>query len=358
VPRTEPRMKPRTVSSMVTSTCSQSGPSAVPSVIQTQSRSTISEGWEKKNLSTHPSRVVSSQLPSQTTAKTTRRTLTVQRRRRASRARFAARSVTGLTAGPVVAAMAALGRAAALLTLIAHQDLVAEVVPDLFVDLGKARLEADLGDVARPGQVDLVAALDRSRPGGDHVDAVAEGDRLLQVVGDEDDRGGARGPEAQELVLHQGAGLHVERAEGLIHEQDPRLVDQALGEGHPLAHAPGKLVRVAVLEARQADAGDPVASPLARLLARSPQVARAGGDVLQHRLPGKDGVGLEDIADALGDAVDGLPEHLDLAFAGRLQAGDQRERRRLPTAGRSHDGAELAGCDREVEIVEGGVDAA
>src|SRR5207302_748524 len=208
----------------------------------------ISEGWEKKNLSTHPSRVVSSQLPSQTTAKRTRRTLTVQRRRRASRARFAARSVTGLTAGPVVAAMAALGRAAALLTLIAHQDLVAEVVPDLFVDLGKARLEADLGDVARPGQVDLVAAL-----------------------------------------------------------------------------------------------------------ARSPQVARAGGDVLQHRLPGKDGVGLEDIADALGDAVDGLPEHLDLAFAGRLQAGDQGERRRLPTAGRSHYGAELAGCDREVEIVEGGI---
>src|SRR5438105_7787292 len=156
MPRTEPRMKPRTVSSMVTSTCSQSGPRAVPSVIQTQSRSTISEGWEKKNLSTHPSRVVSSQLPSQTTAKRTRRMLTVQRRRRASRARLAARSVTGLT-GPVVAAMAALGRAAALLTLIAHQDLVAEVVPDLFVDLGKARLEADLGAVARPGQVDLVA---------------------------------------------------------------------------------------------------------------------------------------------------------------------------------------------------------
>src|SRR5947209_1210425 len=179
MPRTEPRMKPRTVSSMVTSTCSQSGPRAVPSVIQTQSRSRISEGWEKKNLSTQPSRVVSSQLPSQTTAKATRRALTASRLRRASRARFAASSETGFRAASTDSAIAGLGRAAALLTLIADQDLVAEVVPDLLVDLGKAGLETNLGDVARPRQVDLVAALDRPRTRRDDIDAVAEGDRLL-----------------------------------------------------------------------------------------------------------------------------------------------------------------------------------
>jgi len=51
------------------------------------------------------------------------------------------------------------------------------------------RLETDLGDVARPRQVDLVVALHRARTGGDHEDAVAERDRLFEVMGDEDDRG-------------------------------------------------------------------------------------------------------------------------------------------------------------------------
>src|SRR5256885_15337848 len=79
-------------------------------------------------------------------------------------------------------------RDAALRALIAHQDLVSEIVPDLLIDPRELRLKADLGDVARPWQIDAIDALHGPRARGDDDDAVREGDRLLQVVRDEHDR--------------------------------------------------------------------------------------------------------------------------------------------------------------------------
>src|ERR1700674_2770743 len=111
--------------------------------------------------------------------------------------------------------MPALSRPAALLTFIDHQDLIPEVVPDFLVDLAKARLEANLSDVARTWQVALVVALDRRGPGGNDEHAVAERDRLLEVVGNEHDGCRAGPPQAEELVLHQRARLDVQRAERL-----------------------------------------------------------------------------------------------------------------------------------------------
>src|ERR1700704_2205868 len=103
-----------------------------------------------------------------------------------------------------------LSRAAALLTFIAHQDLVPEVVPDLLIDLAKARLEADLGDVAGPWKGDPVVAPDRARAGGDDEDSIAERDGLFEVVRHEHDGCGARCPETEQLVLHQRSRLHVQ----------------------------------------------------------------------------------------------------------------------------------------------------
>src|ERR1700716_3558328 len=122
-----------------------------------------------------------------------------------------------------------LSRAAALLTFIAHQDLVAEVVPDFLIDLAKVRLEADLGDVARPGKIDLVVALHGSRSGGDDEYSIAERDRLFEVVGHE--HHGRRGgrPQAEQLVLHERAGLHIEGAERLVHQENTRAAGSGLG---------------------------------------------------------------------------------------------------------------------------------
>src|ERR1700674_179363 len=194
MPRIEPTTKPPTVSCMVTSTWSHRGPRSVPWVIQIQSLAATADGCDQKKTSIQPSRVESSQAPSITTPSSRRRPATERRRRCASRFRLAARSDSGRSACSAGAFMRTLSRAAALLTFIAHQDLVLEVLPDFFVDLGEMWLEANLGDVARPRQVHLVGALDRAGSGGDDEDPVAERDRLFEVMSHEHNRCGARGP--------------------------------------------------------------------------------------------------------------------------------------------------------------------
>src|SRR5207302_6227333 len=143
--------------------------------------------------------------------------------------------------------------------------------------------------------------------------------------------------------------------EWLVHQDDARVVDQRLGQGDAFAHAPRKLVRIVALEAGQADPGDPVPGLLVRRAFVLAAEARPGGDVVQYVLPGKDGVGLEDVTDVFVDACYKLSENLDLAGAGRLQTGDQRQGCRLATTGRTDHGAELSGLDLQVQVTQGGV---
>src|SRR5437762_1559467 len=174
-------------------------------------------------------------------------------RRRLARARARA-------AAPAVSATAERsGLDAALSALIAHQHLIAKVVPDLLVDARELRLEPDLGDVARPREVHAVDALHRSGSSGEDDDEVSQRDRLLEVVRDGHDR-------------------------------------RALG---------------------------------------------------RHDL--------EDVPDIPGDALDGLAVDEDVAFAGRLESGDERERRRLAAPGRPDDRAELAVMDHEIEVAKRGI---
>src|SRR6266576_4651098 len=237
-----------------------------------------------------------------------------------------------------------------LLTLITDQYLVAELTPDRLVELGESRLETDLRDVPGPWQGDLVGALHRSRSGGEDDDAIGERDRFLEVVGDEDHRCRRRGPERQELVLHQRPRLHVERRERFVHEQNARTVDQALRETDAFAHTARKLMRVAILETGQPNAGDPLSRSDAGLGGGRAMVAGTRRDVAQHRLPGEDGIALENVADAIGNALDRAAFDPDLARAGGLQARNQSERRRFAAAGRPDHGAELAVGDLKREV--------
>src|SRR5437762_5734697 len=170
-----------------------------------------------------------SQAPRTTTANVTRSPLTSSRRFARSRAR--ARSVL-VGSGPTTAL-----RDAALRALIAHEDLVSEVVPDLLIDPREFRLEAYLGNVARPREIDAVDALHRPRPRRDDDHAIGERDGLLEIVRDEHDGSARRGPELEKLVLHQRARLHVERAERLVHEQETRRVNERLRQRGAFAHA-------------------------------------------------------------------------------------------------------------------------
>ena len=60
----------------------------------------------------------------------------------------------------------------------------------------------------------------------EHCQAVAHGERLLLVVGDVDERDAHLALDALELELHRLAELEVERAEGLVEQEDARLVDE------------------------------------------------------------------------------------------------------------------------------------
>jgi hypothetical protein len=63
-------------------------------------------------------------------------------------------------------------------------------------------------------------------------------------------------PDAQQHLLHQGAGLAGERAERFIHQQDLGVVGERSGECPPLTHAARELLGVGVLEAPEADLPD------------------------------------------------------------------------------------------------------
>ena len=112
-----------------------------------------------------------------------------------------------------------------------------------------------MGHGARAGQGQAQFFLDAAGPLRKHQHAVGELGGLLDVVGDEDDRAGARGERMHQFPAQPQAGLVVQRRERLVHQQDVRVTRQRAGQFHPLAHPAGKLVRVVAGEVLQTDQG-------------------------------------------------------------------------------------------------------
>ena len=98
--------------------------------------------------------------------------------------------------------------------------------------------------------------LDASRPRRHHDHAVGERNGLAEIVGDEVDGLAFFVPQFEQLVLEQQPGLGVQWAEWFIHQYDLRLVDQRADDVGALAHAAGKLMRVAVLKAAETNPVD------------------------------------------------------------------------------------------------------
>ena len=140
--------------------------------------------------------------------------------------------------------------------LLAHQ------VPGLVHLLDEGLLLEDVGIVLV--ELGVHDGLDAARPRRHHRHAVGEIDRLLHVVGDEDHGLRRALPDAQQLALHQPAGLRVERAERLVHQQDLGIEGERARDRGALLHAAGKLRGVAVLEAVQADQLDEIAARASR----------------------------------------------------------------------------------------------
>ena len=122
-----------------------------------------------------------------------------------------------------------------------------EVQPrDAGDELGDIRVGRVEDDLLRRADLDDHAVLhDR--------DAVADADRLIEVVGDEN--GGLAEVLGQlaELVLQLAADQRVERAERLIHQDDFGIGGQRAGEADALLHAARELAGVALHPVAEAD---------------------------------------------------------------------------------------------------------
>src|SRR6185295_2649645 len=114
----------------------------------------------------------------------------------------------------------------ALRAVLVADDLVADQLPDLALGAQGRRLVAGLLDLeAAPAGVarhrDL--ALDAAGAARHDDDAIAQVDRLLDAVRDEEDGVVELALQARDLLLQHGARLRVERAERLVHQQDVGL---------------------------------------------------------------------------------------------------------------------------------------
>ena len=82
---------------------------------------------------------------------------------------------------------------------------------------------------------------------------IAEVDRLIQIMRHKQRRGAAVFDEAADFVLQRLAGERIQRAKGLVHQENTRLLRQAAGDLYPLLHPAGKLSGIFVAVAGEAD---------------------------------------------------------------------------------------------------------
>src|SRR5436190_4273401 len=189
-PSAAPSNRPSSDSWSVTIRCGQSEPDA----IHTATRRTISLGRLRKNGSMRPIATPDSQAPTIASASSARQNATEAR----------------------------LGRTR--LCMLAADHFLAKHSPDRAIEIEESIGSTQLEEIAWPRQVDHVATDDAGgRSGRQDDDLVGEGDRLLEIVGHEENRPPAAGrgriPQRQQLALHQMTGVDVQRRERFVHQQ-------------------------------------------------------------------------------------------------------------------------------------------
>ena len=214
---------------------------------------------------------------------------------------------------------------------------------ELAVARGRARLAHDL---AQP----------------DHGDPVGDGAHLAQLVGDEDDRDAG----LLELThdLHQLVGLlRGEHRGRLVEDEHLRVAGERLDDLDPLLHADRQVLDDGVGVDVEAEPLGDLLDPLAGRV-EVEGAGEAGGLVAEHDVLG-DGEDrhqhevLVDHADAGRDRVAGSGEVLDLAvehdlaLVGLVEAVEDVHQRRLAGAVLAEQAVDLAGLDRQGDVVVG-----
>src|SRR3954470_13188524 len=240
-------------------------------------------------------------------------------------------------------------------TRISAAAVIVELLPQGPVGLGGKHLldasgeprDGGVLDLARPRDVDGKDAEDPPGPRLHQRDAGPEDGRFADVVGDEDDGLSRVLPDARELAEEDVAGLRVEGAERLVHEEDFGVASERAGERDPLAHAPGQLVHPGMGKVREAHEAEQLLDALGDAVLRPPRLLERIGDVPCHVPPGEEGVVLEEDRPIRTRPPDRLAAEEQLALIGLVETGEEVQERRLPAAARTTQAKKLAGFDVE-----------
>ena len=180
-------------------------------------------------------------------------------------------------------------------------------------------------------------------------DAVAERHGLRLIVGDVDRGDAERAQQAVELAAQPLAQRGIERGQRLIEQQHPRPWRDRARQSHALALPARELIDFPLLQSFDPGKRDEFLNP--RIALRSAQSAdfQAVADVVGDVHVGKQRIGLEHHADVapldrdLGHVL-AVEAHAP-ARIGRLQSGDDAQRRRLAATGRAEEHQGLAARD-------------
>ena len=193
--------------------------------------------------------------------------------------------------------------------------------------------------------------------GFEHGHAIADGQRLLRVVGHDQAAGTAAGQHPGQFGTQPQPYLHIEVGEGFIQEHQRAARRQGAGEGQALALATGELVGVAALEPLQAQQLQQPGGATAVLAVAQPEGGVAPGIEV-----GEKGVVLKHHAHAaaLGGQPAVGPGHLLAADPHHpslrpLEAGDQAQQGGLAAAGGAQQAHQFAWAQLEIDGAQGPV---
>src|ERR1700687_3568108 len=104
-----------------------------------------------------------------------------------------------------------------------------------------------------PGMRELDRDLALQVPGAraKDCDSIGHEDGLVDIVRHEKHRFAVLLPNFKQQLLHERARLVIERTEGLVEQQNLRIIGERASERRALLHAPRKLLRIMVLETRE-----------------------------------------------------------------------------------------------------------
>src|SRR5512144_293152 len=141
-----------------------------------------------------------------------------------------------------------------------------------------------------------------------------------------------------------------ERGKRLIQQQHVRVGGKRADQRHALTHAAGELMRIRVFKTGEAIRFQQLVRAASRLGVASAANLETELRVLQHGAPLEQMILLQEDTDPFVGAAHGYAIEQDLSFRRLQHTGPDAQQGGLPATARTHDAAELAVADRQVEV--------